>query len=102
MSKNYFPFLLIMLVSIATCAQPVAFLAKGIGGGGALFMPRINPGNDNDFYVACDMSEMFHSLNFGDSYSQLHYSGLQTMDVSTYEFTNVATTAYSYFNDGNN
>ncbi len=103
MNNRYFTLTCIfMMVALQAFAQPALFSARGVGGGGALFMPRINPANDNEFYVACDMSEMFHSTNYGDSYSQMPFSGLQTMDVSTYEFTNVATIAYSYHNDGNN
>ncbi|MCW3123989.1 MAG: hypothetical protein JWQ38_3481 [Flavipsychrobacter sp.] len=82
-------------------AQPPGFMAKGIGGGGALFFPRINPGNDNDFYVACDMSQMFHSTDYGQSYSQLPFTSLQSLNISTYEYTNNASVAYSNFNDGN-
>ncbi len=103
MSKQYTLFFIaILFTTVQATAQPVSFLPKGIGGGGALFFPRINPANDNEYYVACDMSEMFHSTNYGDSYSQLPFSGLQTLNVSTYEFTNAPLTAYSNFNDGNN
>jgi photosystem II stability/assembly factor-like uncharacterized protein len=66
-----------------------------------MFFPRINPGNDNEFYVACDMSEMFHSTDFGNNWTQIHFSKLQAMNVSTYEFTSDPNVAYSNFNDGN-
>ncbi len=103
MNKKYALFTVaIILSSIQAMAQPVGFIPKGIGGGGALFMPRINPGNDNEYYVACDMSELFHSTDYGNTYTQLPFSALQTMDVSTWEFTNIPNTAYSYYNDGNN
>ena len=82
-------------------AQPVSFASRGIGGGGALFFPRINPANDNEFYVSCDMSELFHSIDFGNSYSQIHHSKLQVFNTSTYEFTENPNIAYSNFNDGN-
>jgi photosystem II stability/assembly factor-like uncharacterized protein len=81
--------------------QPAIFLPKGIGGGGALFFPSVNPANDNEFYVACDMSELFHSTDFGNTYSQLHHSSLQVFNTSTYEFTNNTNIAYSNYNDGN-
>jgi hypothetical protein len=82
-------------------SQPVSFSPKGIGGGGALYFPSINPANDNEFYVSCDMSEMFHSTDFGNSYTQIHHSKLQVSGTSTYEFTNNPEIAYSNFNDGN-
>ena len=103
MVKHYtLLFAVVFFATMQAVAQPLSFLPKGIGGGGALFFPRINPANDNEYYVACDMSQMFHSTNYGDSYSQLPFSGLQTLNVSTYEFTNNPLIAYSNFNDGNN
>jgi photosystem II stability/assembly factor-like uncharacterized protein len=47
------------------------------------------------------MSEMFHSTDFGNSYSELPYTSLQVFATSTYEFTNNSSIAYSNFNDGN-
>lgn len=97
-----------VLISIVFCcfsqcafSQISAFTTKGIGGGGALFFPRINPADDNEFYVSCDMSELFHSTDFGNSYTQLHFSDLQVFNTSTYEFTNNPAIAYCNYNDGN-
>ena len=97
-----------ILLSVLLCvcfntvkAQPATFTPKGIGGGGALFFPKINPANDNEFYVSCDMSELFHSGDFGNSYTQIHHSKLQVANTSTYEFTNNANIAYCNYNDGN-
>lgn len=91
----------LLALCFAGYPQPVSFSPKGIGGGGALFFPKINPANDNEFYVSCDMSELFHSTDFGNSYSQIHHSKLQVFNTSTYEFTNNPNIAYSNFNDGN-
>jgi photosystem II stability/assembly factor-like uncharacterized protein len=94
--------LIALMFCIGAIAQPVSFSTKGIGGGGALFFPKINPANDNEFYVSCDMSELFHSTDFGNSYSQIHHSKLQVSNTTTYEFTNNAQIAYCSYNDGNN
>jgi hypothetical protein len=102
MLKKYMLFAFIACGILQSSAQPTSFLPRGIGGGGALFFPRINPANDNEFYVACDMSEMFHSTDYGDTYTQIPYGKLQSFNVSTYEFTNSASIAYNNFNDGNN
>ncbi|MEI6088854.1 MAG: T9SS type A sorting domain-containing protein [bacterium] len=98
----------IILVSLFICfcysitiAQPLNFTPRGIGGGGALFFPKINPANDDEFYISCDMSELFHSTDFGNSYSIVHHSKLQVFNTSTYEFTNNPNIAYCNFNDGN-
>ncbi len=81
--------------------QPELFTPKGIGGGGALFFPKINPANADEFYVSCDMSQLFHSTDFGNSYTQLPHVSLQVFNTSTYEFTAKPAVAYSNFNDGN-
>ena len=86
---------------ILSIAQPSNFYPKGMGGGGALFFPTINPANDNEFYVSCDMSELFQTTNFGKSYNQIHFSKLQVFNTSTYEYTNNSQIAYCNFNDGN-
>ncbi len=66
-----------------------------------MFFPTINPANDNEFYISCDMSQLFHSQDFGLHYDQIHYSKLQVFNTSTYEFTNNNNIAYSIYNDGN-
>ena len=96
-----FPLFLLCIFYSATFAQTSSFTPKGIGGGGALFFPKINPANDNEFYVSCDMSQMFHSTDFGNSYTQIHHTKLQAFNTSTYEFTINPLIAYSNFNDGN-
>src|SRR3982750_1055094 len=100
--KTFLTLSLLVFTQIFCFTQPVSFQPRGIGGGGALFFPTINPANDNEFYVACDMSELFHSTDFGNSYSQIHFSKLQVSGVSTFEFTNNGSIAYCLFNDGNN
>lgn len=83
-------------------AQPTQFAPRGVGGGGALFFPRINPGDDKEFYVSCDLSALFHSTDFGDNYSQVHFQKLSVFGAqSTYEFTNDPQIAYSNYSDGN-
>lgn len=95
-------FVILLFIASQILAQPASFVPRGVGGGGSMFFPRINPANDNEYYVACDMSEFFHSTDFGNSYSQIHFSKLQSLNVSTYEFTHDPNIAYSNFNDGNN
>jgi photosystem II stability/assembly factor-like uncharacterized protein len=92
---------LLVLASLKVISQPSSFMPLGIGGGGALFAPSINPGNEDEFYVSCDMSELFHSTDFGNSYSQVDFTKLQVFGTSTYEFTNNPSIAYCNFNDGN-
>lgn len=101
--QHYFLFPLFVFLSfvIHTAAQPLTWQARGVGGGGSMFYPTINPANDNEFYVTCDMSQLFHSTDFGNSYTQVPFTKLQTGNISTYEFTSNASTAYCIANDGN-
>ena len=99
MKKIVIPAMFILLCSFLSAQN--AFFPKGIGGGGALFFPTINPANNNEFYVSCDMSELFHSTDNGYSYSQVPFTKLQVFNTSTYEFTNNPNIAYCTFNDGN-
>ncbi|MBK8724385.1 MAG: T9SS type A sorting domain-containing protein [Saprospiraceae bacterium] len=98
---KYYVSVIIILHSLSLFGQPKSFQSYGIGGGGAMFFPKINPTNDNEFYISCDMSELFHSTDFGNSYSQIPFTQFQATNVSTYEFTNNPNIAYSNFNDGN-
>lgn len=62
------------LTSSILLAQPTSWSSRGVGGGGALFSPSINPANSNEYYIACDMSELFHTTDFGLTYTQMHFS----------------------------
>lgn len=82
-------------------AQPGNFMPRGIGGGGSMFFPTINPANDNEFYVTCDMGQLFHSTDFGNSYTQVPFTQFIAGNKSTYEFTSNSNVAYCLGNDGN-
>lgn len=71
-------FLPALLLPAATInAQPASWSSRGVGGGGALFSPSINPSNTSEIFIACDMSELFHSTDYGQNWSQVHFSQLQ-------------------------
>jgi len=93
--------LIIILQSKIIVAQPSSFISKGIGGGGALFALSINPANNNEYYVACDMGELFHTLDFGLSYSQVDFHQLIAGHNSKVCYTSTAGLLYSisYSND---
>jgi photosystem II stability/assembly factor-like uncharacterized protein len=81
--------LLLTATAIVTYGQaPQNWYSRGVGGGGALFSPSINPANENEYYVACDMSEIFHTTDFGLSYDQIHFSKIQAGVNSKVIFTN--------------
>src|SRR6478752_10685529 len=82
-------------------AQPSTWVSKGVGGGGALFARSFNPTNTNEYFVACDMSELFYSTDFGQSYSQVDFQQLQAGHNSKVCFTSTPGLLYSvnYDND---
>src|SRR6218665_1459673 len=93
--------LLFVCSAWAGFAQPAAFNSKGIGGGGALFAVSINPANNSEYYVSCDMGELFHTTNFGASYDQVHFQQLIGGHNSKVCFTSGQGPLYSinYAND---
>jgi len=93
---------MLAFVACSVYSQPATFNPRGIGGGGSLYFPSINPGNASDFYVACDMGELFHSTDQGLSYSTVDFTKIQTSGLSTFEFTNNASIAYCLSNNSNN
>lgn len=92
--KKTIQLLTFALLAIAVNAQAQNFASRGVGGGGALFSPSINPSNDNEYYVACDMSELFHSTDYGDTYTQAHFKDIQGGHNSKMVFTSFANVRY--------
>jgi len=93
--------LLYLMTSLSFSAIPDSWISRGIGGGGSLFSPSINPADTNEFYVACDMSELFHSADFGLTYTTLPFYQIQCANYSRVCFTNNPLIRYSinYAND---
>ncbi len=76
-----------LLIFSAVHSQPLSFSSRGIGGGGALFSPSINPYDPDEFYVACDMTELFHTSNFGQSYQMQDFERFQGGAYARVSFT---------------
>lgn len=101
-SKALFPAaILSIFISGQLVSQNITFQPRGVGGGGALFAPSINPANDNEYYVGCDMSELFHTGDFGNTYTLKHFQGIQGGHNSKVCFTNNPNVLYciDYSND---
>ena len=82
-------------------SQPLSFVSRGVGGGGAMFSMSINPANDNEYYASCDMGELFHTTDFGQHYSQVDHRQLWGGHNSKVCFTATPGLLYSisYAND---
>src|SRR5262245_6189401 len=54
-------------------APPSRFISRGPGGGGAFFGPSINPFNPDDIWIGSDMSDLFHSTDFGRNWDTVDF-----------------------------
>jgi len=66
-----------ILLTFSVTSQPQSWSSRGVGGGGALFSPALNPSNTEEYYVACDLSALFHTTDYGKQYDLVHFSQLQ-------------------------
>jgi photosystem II stability/assembly factor-like uncharacterized protein len=92
---------MLLLATPHISAQPRQWTQRGTGGGGSLYAPSINPANNDEFYVGCDMSELFHTMDFGSSYAMLNFQQMQGGQNSKVQFTVDPATRYciNYAND---
>ena len=79
--------LVISQIHVEICAQFTTFTNRGIGGGGALFSPSINPHDNSELYIACDMTQLFHSENYGDQWSVTPFTEIVVTPQSEIQFT---------------
>lgn len=81
----------LMLASPWAFAQappsPTAWEPRGPGGGGALFAPSLSPHSTSDMFVACDMSELFRTRDFGRTWTQADFRVIQGNRASQVHFT---------------
>ena len=101
MSKKLATLAAILVASSIFAQGPASFAPRGIGGGGALFSPSINPGNTSEYFVSCDMSELFHTSSAGLAYDQIHFTEFTGGHNSKVCYTALSGIRYSisYIND---
>ncbi len=102
--KHHFSIILMLICltgSAAFSQLNLNFTSRGIGGGGALFSPSINPGDTNEYYISCDMSQLFHSTDFGLNYTQVPFQQFTGGHNSKVCYTSTPNLLYSisYIND---
>lgn len=89
---------IILLAGLMQCLSlaqaPSAWNSRGIGGGGALFSPSINPANHDELFMGCDMSELFHSLDQGETWVEVNFLKLQGGHDACLQFTDDPDTRY--------
>ncbi|MFZ1321186.1 MAG: hypothetical protein WAT71_06480 [Ignavibacteria bacterium] len=62
--------------------------SKGIGGGGALFSPSFSPHDPDELYIACDMTELFHTTDLGLTWTETDFKEMIGNNGSAVQFTN--------------
>ncbi len=82
-------FIVFVLVLFCSTAYPqiTQWTSKGPGAGGALFSPSFSPHNSDEIYIACDMSELFHTTNLGLSWSEISFNNITGNNGANVRFT---------------
>ena len=89
MKKIFLQFLFLAAVVTGVNSQtPDTWYSRGIGGGGALFSPSINPADHNEIYLGCDMSALYHSTDLGYSWHEVNFLHIQGGHDACVQFTN--------------
>ena len=81
-------------------ATPQTWGNRGVGGGGALFAPSFSPFNPNELYLACDMSELFHTTNLGASWTVMPFAQILSFHNTLVQFTSDPNILYTLHNSG--
>jgi hypothetical protein len=79
---------------------PSQWTPRGPGGGGALFAPAFSPYASGELFMACDMSEVFHSTNFGTAWDTLSFRQIQGGRQAKVRFTSNPLVFYSIDQSG--
>lgn len=77
----------LILQSLSAYTQPASWTSRGTGGGGAIVNASISPFNSNEFFLTCDMSDLFHTIDFGQTYSMIPFTQLQVQNKSEVQFS---------------
>ncbi len=78
---------------------PRRFEPRGVGGGGALFGPTISPLNSRELYVGTDMSDLYHSMDFGVHWETIPFAVVQGNSFTNTQFTADPSVLYALTND---
>lgn len=81
-----------LLLALSAAKVPDAFVARGPGGGGALFSPSLSP-DGQELTVSCDMSELFRSADRGKSWELVSHTQFQGGRASAVRFSGATRTA---------
>ena len=89
------------LTPCVPAAQPTQWTARGPGGGGSFFSPSFSPWLPGEMYVASDMSEVFHTTNYGAAWSVVNFQQLMGGRPALVQFTSNPLVRYGLDCGGN-
>lgn len=101
MTKITFLLITLFLISFAPAQVPTQWFPHGIGGGGALYAPSFSPHNGGEAYLGCDMSGLYHTVDYGASWSILPFYEIRGGNFTCVQFTNDPLVLYSLSNNSN-
>ncbi len=78
---------------------PRRFEPRGVGAGGALFGPTISPLDPDELYVGTDMSDLYHSSDFGTHWETIPFTVVQGDSFTSTQFTADPSLLYALTND---
>jgi hypothetical protein len=77
----------VLLIFSGAAGQPLQWVSKGVGGGGALFSPGFSPNNPAEMYVASDLAALFHSTDLALTWSVVDFRQIQANRGCNVQFT---------------
>jgi photosystem II stability/assembly factor-like uncharacterized protein len=69
--------------------------SRGVGGGGALFAPSINPHRGRELFMSSDLTGVFHSLDYGRSWEMIPFYTMEGSTRSYVRFTSAPRVVYA-------
>ena len=79
--------LLLAIAAPVLAGPPASWTSHGIGGGGAMYSPTIDPANPANMALACDMSPQFLSRDAGKTWTTIDFRQLQSGHECAIRFT---------------
>ncbi len=76
-------------------AQPAQWMPRGPGGGGAFFAPSFSPFLPGEIYATSDMTEVFHTTNFGVNWGVTDFRQIEGGRQCIAQFTSDPNVRYS-------